>query len=66
MTVRLRKLFILGTTLALMVLTFAIGISVGGWVSGHQPELWTLALPCVAALFGFGLLFIVVSGDAPP
>ena len=49
-----------------MVLTFGIGISVGGWISGYRPEVWVLALPCIMVLFIFGLLFIFVwNQDAP-
>jgi hypothetical protein len=43
-----------------MVLTFGIGIFVGGWISGHRPEVWVLALLCIIVLFFFGLLSIFV------
>ena len=66
MTVRFRKVLILAVALLLMVLTFGIGISVGGWISGYRPEVWVLALPCIMVLFIFGLLFIFVwNQDAP-
>jgi hypothetical protein len=65
-TVRFRKILILAVALSLMVLTFGIGISVGGWISGHRPEMWILALPCIVVLFIFGLLSIFVwNQDAP-
>jgi predicted MFS family arabinose efflux permease len=61
-----RKVLILTLALSLMVLTFGIGIFVGGWISGHRPEVWVLALPCIIVLLTFGLLSIFVwNQDAP-
>jgi hypothetical protein len=68
-TARFRKVLILALALFLMAMTFSIGVFVGGWITGHRPDLWILALPCVTALFAFGLLSIFVwSQDAqrPP
>ena len=65
MTPRLRKLFILGIAVMLMGQAFAVGVFVGAWLSGHRPDMWTLSLPAVSALFAFGLLCIVVERETP-
>ena len=48
--------------LAILVMAYPVG----GWMSGHRPEVWVLALPCIIVLFTFGLLSIFVwNQDAP-
>jgi hypothetical protein len=39
-----------------VLLAFSCGTAFGGWIAGHTPDLWTVALPACILLALFALL----------